>query len=150
MTARSRAGLCGTALDRTLFKVRGYSDFRGASRDAARSDHEHGPPAHARGHYLANSHAKLAHLDILPARRREFQPRLAPRCRFAVHRPGHPALFASIGSPRSHGMPCRGLLLGSTGVRLAIADTSDYTTMRREGAVFSPRPKGGVFTPRSL
>src|SRR5690348_13315537 len=35
-----------------------------------------------------------------------FQPRLAPRCRFAVHRPGSP-----VASPRSHGMPCRGFVL---------------------------------------
>ena len=63
----------------------------------------------------------------------ELQPRLAPRCRFAVHRPGSP-----VASPRSRGMPCRGFVLGSACARLFIADMFDYTTMRREGAAFPP------------
>ena len=42
---------------------------------------------------------------------------LRPRCRFAVRRPGSP-----VASPRSHGMPCRGFMLGSTYARLAVAD----------------------------
>ena len=44
------------------------------------------------------------------------------RCRFAVRRPGSSALSASIGSPRSHGMPCRGFVLGNACARLAVAD----------------------------
>ena len=42
---------------------------------------------------------------------------LRSRCWFAVRRPGSP-----VASPRSHGMPCRGLLLSSTRVRMAIED----------------------------
>jgi len=42
------------------------------------------------------------------------------RCRFAVRRPGSP-----VASPRSHGMPCRGLVLGSACARLALADVSN-------------------------
>ena len=44
---------------------------------------------------------------------------LRSRCRFAVHRPGNPEA-----SPRSHGMPCRGLMLGGASARLAFADGS--------------------------
>jgi hypothetical protein len=66
-----------------------------------------------------------------------FQPRLAPRCRFAVHRPGSP-----VASPRSHGMPCRGFVLGSACARLDIANIFDFIIMRREGEAFLPRPEG--------
>ena len=41
---------------------------------------------------------------------------LRPRCRFAVHRLGIPEA-----SPRSHGVPRRGFLLGTAYARLAIA-----------------------------
>src|ERR1700749_2668068 len=77
-------------------------------------------------------------LDILhPLESGGFQPRLAPCCRFAVHRPGSP-----VASPRSHGMPCRGFVPGSSCACLAIADIFDYTTMRSVGAAFFPRPEG--------
>ena len=42
------------------------------------------------------------------------------RCRFAVRRPGSP-----VASPRSHGMPCRGLVLGDACARLVLADDSN-------------------------
>ena len=47
------------------------------------------------------------------------------RCRFAVGRPGSP-----VASPRSHGMPCRGFVLGRACARLAITDDSNvpYST----------------------
>ncbi len=45
---------------------------------------------------------------------------LWPCCRFAVRRPGSP-----VASLRSHGMPCRGLMLGSAYARLALADVSN-------------------------
>jgi len=41
-------------------------------------------------------------------------------CRFAVRRPGSP-----VASPRSHGMPCRGFMLGSAYARLDLADDSN-------------------------
>ena len=56
---------------------------------------------------------------------------LASRCWFAVHRPGNP-----VASPRSHVMPCRGLVLGNACAYLIIVDMFDYTTMRREGVAF--------------
>jgi len=43
---------------------------------------------------------------------------LQSRCRFAVHRPGIPEA-----SPRSHGMPCRGFMLGYAGACLVLADS---------------------------
>ena len=72
-----------------------------------------------------------------------FQPRLAPRCRFAVHRQGSP-----VASPRSHGMPCRGFVPGRASACLAIADMFDCITMRREGAAFPSRADGRVCMPR--
>jgi hypothetical protein len=50
-----------------------------------------------------------------------FQPRLASRCRFAVHRPGNP-----VASPRSYGVPGRGVGPGHAYACLAIADTFEY------------------------
>jgi hypothetical protein len=47
---------------------------------------------------------------------RDSSRSLRPRCRFAVHRPGTPEA-----SPRSHGVPRRGFLLGTAYARLAIA-----------------------------
>ena len=65
---------------------------------------------------------------------------LRSRCRFAVHRPGNPET-----SPRSHGMPCRGFMLGQTGARMVLADSlkvSRHTDIPGgEGAAFPPRPK---------
>ena len=75
------------------------------------------------------------------------------RCRFAVRRPGSPALSASIGSPRSHGMPCRGLVLSNAFARLAIADNPNVsfgTDISGEvKRCFLSGLKAGVFTPRS-
>jgi hypothetical protein len=73
---------------------------------------------------------------------------LWPRPRFTVRRPGSP-----VASPRSHGMPCRGLVLGNAFARLAGADNPNvlsstdisWEVKRR----FLPGPKAGVFTPRS-
>jgi hypothetical protein len=70
------------------------------------------------------------------------------RCRFAVHRPGRP-----VASPRSHGTPCRGVVLGSERARLAVAGNSTvpYSTdtsgeVKRRAL---PGPRAGVSTPRS-
>ena len=70
------------------------------------------------------------------------------RCRFAVRRPSRP-----VASPRSHGMPCRGFVLGCACARLAVADNSNvpYGTdisgeVKRR---FLPGLKAGVSTPRS-
>jgi len=41
-----------------------------------------------------------------------------------------------VASPRSHGMPCRGLVLDNACAYLIIVDMFDYTTMRREGVAF--------------
>ena len=75
------------------------------------------------------------------------------RCRFAVRRPGSSALSASIGSPRSHGMPCRGFVLGNACARLAVADNPNvpYGT-DISGEVtrrFLPGLKARVSTPQS-
>ena len=73
---------------------------------------------------------------------------LRSHCRFAVHRPGIPEA-----SPRSHGMPCRGFMLGGTGARLAIADSMKVTHRTDiPGEVkrrFLPGLKAGVSTPQS-
>ncbi len=70
------------------------------------------------------------------------------RCRFAVRRPGSP-----VASPRSHGMPCRGLVLGRAYARLAVAgnlnipsDTDISGEVKRR---FLSGLKAGVSTPRS-
>jgi hypothetical protein len=70
------------------------------------------------------------------------------RCRFAVRRPGGP-----VASPRSHGMPCRVFVPGSTNARLAVADNLNIPSGTDiSGEVkrrFLPGLKAGVFTPRS-
>ena len=70
------------------------------------------------------------------------------RCRFAVRRPGGP-----VASPRSHGMPCRGLVLSNAFARLAIADNPNVsfgTDISGEvKRCFLSGLKAGVFTPRS-
>src|SRR6185437_12246787 len=43
-----------------------------------------------------------------------------------------------------HGMPCRGFEFSQTNTCLAIADTFDYSTTRREGAAFSLRSKDRI------
>ena len=58
-------------------------------------------------------------------------PRLEPRYRFAVHRPGSP-----VASLRSHGKSCRGMVAGRAVALMVIADVFDYT---REEAAF---PRG--------
>ena len=64
-------------------------------------------------------------VDILPARKSRDSSRDArSRCRFAVHRPGIPEA-----SPRSHGMSCRGFVLGAKGARLAVA--GNWIVLRR-------------------
>ena len=69
------------------------------------------------------------------------------RCRLAVRRPGSP-----VASPRSHGMPCRGFMLGRACARLAVADNSDIpssTDISEEvKRRFLPGLKAGVSTPR--
>ena len=71
-----------------------------------------------------------------------------PRCRFAVRRPDSP-----VASPRSHGMPCRGLVLGNTYARLVLADVSNipYCTDISEEVKrrFLPGLKARVSTPQS-
>jgi hypothetical protein len=71
-----------------------------------------------------------------------------PRCRFAVRRPGNPAA-----SPRSHGMPGRGLVLASASARLVLADapnTPYCTDISREvKRRFLPGLKARVSTPQS-
>jgi hypothetical protein len=73
---------------------------------------------------------------------------LRPRCRFAVRRPDGP-----VASPRSHGMPCRGLVLGSACARLVLADVSNipYCTDISEEVKrrFLPGLKARVSTPQS-
>jgi hypothetical protein len=73
---------------------------------------------------------------------------LRSRCRFAVHRPGIPEA-----SPRSHGMPCRGFMLGRAGARLALADKLKVTHRTDiPGEVkrrFHPGLTAGVSTPQS-
>ena len=75
------------------------------------------------------------------------------RCRFAVRRPGSSALSASIGSPRSHGMPCRGFVLGRACARLAVAGNSNLpsgTDISEEvKRRFLSGLKAGASTPRS-
>ncbi len=70
------------------------------------------------------------------------------RCQFAVRRPGSP-----VASPRSHGMPCRGFVLGKTCARLAVADNSNIPSGTDiSGEVkrrFLPGLKAGVSTPQS-
>ena len=70
------------------------------------------------------------------------------RCRFAVGRPGSP-----VASPRSHGMPCRGFVLGSANARLAVADNLNMPSGTDiSGEVkrrFLPGLEAGVSTPRS-
>ena len=70
------------------------------------------------------------------------------RCKFAVRRPGSP-----VASPRSHGMPCRGLVLGNAYARLAVADNSNIpSSTGNSGEVkrrFLSSLKTGVSTPRS-
>ena len=70
------------------------------------------------------------------------------RCRLAVLRPGSP-----VASPRSHGMPCRGFVLGSANARLAVADNSNVPSSTDiPGEVkwrFLSGLKAGVSTPRS-
>jgi len=70
------------------------------------------------------------------------------RCWFAVRRPGSP-----VASPRSHGIPCRGLVLGNAFARLAVADNPNVSSstdisweVKRR---FLRGLKAGVFTPRS-
>jgi hypothetical protein len=69
------------------------------------------------------------------------------RCRLAVLRPGSP-----VASPRSHGMPCRGFVLGSANARLAVTDISNRQLGTDiSGEVkrrFLPGLKAGVSTPR--
>jgi len=64
------------------------------------------------------------------------------RCRFAVQRPGIPEA-----SPRSHGMPCRGSVLGDADARLVLADSlkvSLRTDILGEGeAAFPPDLRPG-------
>ena len=73
---------------------------------------------------------------------------LWPRPRFTVRRPGSP-----VASPRSHGMPCRGLVLSNAFARLAIADNPNVsfgTDISGEvKRCFLSGLKAGVFTPRS-
>ena len=73
---------------------------------------------------------------------------LWPRCRFAVRRPGSP-----VASPRSHGMPCRGLVLDSACARLALADVLNIACCTDiSGKVkrrFVPGLKARVCTPQS-
>ena len=68
------------------------------------------------------------------------------RCRFAVRRPGSP-------SPRGHGMPCRGFMLGRACASLAVADNSNIPfSTDISGEVkrrFLAGLKVGVSTPRS-
>jgi hypothetical protein len=70
------------------------------------------------------------------------------RCRFAVRRPGSP-----VASPRSHGMPCRGFVLGRAYARLDLADDPNVpycTDISREVTRrFLPGHKAGVATPQS-
>jgi len=70
------------------------------------------------------------------------------RCRFAVRRPDCP-----VASPRSHGMPRRGFVLGRPYARLAVADNSNIPSGTDiSGEVkrrFLPGLKAGVSTPRS-
>ena len=70
------------------------------------------------------------------------------RCRFAVRGPGSP-----VASPRSHGMPCRGFVLGGGNARLAVADKLNIPSGTDiSGEVkrrFLPGLKAGVSTPRS-
>jgi len=70
------------------------------------------------------------------------------RCKFAVRRPGSP-----VASPRSHGMPCRGFVLGNAYACLAIAGNSNIpssTDISREvKRRVRPGPKAGVSTPQS-
>ncbi len=86
----------------------------------------------------------------------ETRPRLVmagrrawSRCRFAVRRPGSP-----VASPRSHGMPCRGFVLGAACTRLAVADNLNMPSGADiSGEVkrrFLSGLKVGVSTPRSL
>ena len=97
-----------------------------------------GPPGrNGRAIFASGPSRRKAFVDILlPPEGGGFQPRLASRCWFAVRRPGNPALLAQAGSPRSHGMPCRGLVLGNACAYLIIVNMFDYTTMRREGVAF--------------
>ena len=66
------------------------------------------------------------------------------RCRFAVRRPGNP-----VASPRSHGVPRLGLVLGSALARFALADDFEYTVrhghFRGGEAAFPPRREGQGF-----
>ena len=70
------------------------------------------------------------------------------RCRFAVRRPGGP-----VASPRSHGMPCHGFVLGGASARLAVADNLNIPSGTDiSGEVkrrFLPGLKAGVSTPQS-
>jgi hypothetical protein len=70
------------------------------------------------------------------------------RCRFAVRKPG-----SSVASPRNHGMPCRGFVLGRANARLAVADNSNVPSGTGiSGEVkrrFLSGLKAGVCTPRS-
>jgi hypothetical protein len=73
------------------------------------------------------------------------------RCRFAVRRPGSP-----VASPRSHGMPCRGFVLGIAMPAWLSRTIQIYrpapTFQGRWGAtqrLFLPGLKAGVSTPRS-
>jgi hypothetical protein len=71
------------------------------------------------------------------------------RCRFAVHRPGNP-----VASSRSHGMPCRGFVLGTNRVRLAVADDSNVQHNIDISAEVTRRflsgLETGVYMPHSL
>ena len=76
----------------------------------------------------------------------DFSRSLRSRCRFAVHRPGNPEA-----SPRSHGVPRRGFLLGTAYACLAIASmfkipprTDILEEVKRR---FLPVLKAGVCTP---
>jgi hypothetical protein len=71
------------------------------------------------------------------------------RCWFAVRRPGIPEA-----SPRSHGMSCRGFVLGSAGARLAVAGNRNVPRRTDiSGEVerrFLPGLKAGVSARRDL
>jgi hypothetical protein len=94
----------------------------------------------------ATTHMGLSSdFGILPLPRAGDSSRnLRSRCRFAVHRPGIPEA-----SPRSHGMPCRGLKLRA---RLDIANNwkvphcTDIPEQRERR--FLPGLKAGVSMPR--